>query len=272
MKIKELEAFIAVVDEGGIVKAAEKMFCVPSNISKLINELESRNEQTLFNRDHRELTLTPYGRFFYEQSKKFINDVERFKEITLQSQEIKLLIGGIDIALDYFLPKYIYRYQIANKNVNFQILRGYSRGLESMISNHEYDLIFSDGPIKSPRLDSKLVFQEQLLLVRNIEIGDNPTIYSYGKTCTYREYTEQWAREYLKDFRIIEIESYPLMLTLIHSGMGMAFIPNSIIQQNIQFKPFVDSNYSIKCDIYMIWHKLNKSSALTKFIEYFSLE
>lgn len=270
MKIKEIEAFIAVVEEGGIVNAAEKLFCVPSNISKLINELESRNEQPLFNRDRRELNITPYGRYFYEQAQKLINSIDDFKEKTLQSKEAKLIVGGLDIALDYFLPKYICDYQIDNKNVSFEVYRGYSITLETMISNNEYDLVFSDGPLNSPRLNSKLVFLESLVLTGHLENKEFPIIYSYGNQCTYREYIEQWAKSNFNNFKIIEIESYPLMLNFIENGMGISFIPSSVVQQYPKFEHLVDPTVFIECNIYMIWHKFNQSKALSEFVSYFS--
>lgn len=273
IKIRELEAFIHVVQQGGIVKAADQMFCVPSNISKLISDLESRCKQPLFNRRGRELTLTPFGRYFYAQSIKFLEDSQEFTNINFESKNAKLFIGGLDIALDYFIPEKLYQYKLKNPNIDFEVYRDYSNILEEKVFNNSYDVVFSDGPIVSTRLNSKLAFEERLVLVKNIEIsGKEIIVYSFGENCSYKNLIKLWARKNLKKFRIVEIESYPLMLNLISNQMGISLIPLSIMHQHENFKYLIDVNQFIKCDIYMIWNKLNDSGHIANFIENFLLQ
>lgn len=93
LKLREIEAFIAVVEEKGIVKASERLFCVPSNISKLINDLEAKCYEKLFNRTQRQLHLTPYGRYFYGQALLFFQETELFAERLFTPHSAKLMIG-----------------------------------------------------------------------------------------------------------------------------------------------------------------------------------
>lgn len=270
MKIKELEAFVLVVEEKGIVNASEKLFCVPSNISKLINSLDEKSKQPLFHREGRELNLTPYGRHFYEQVKVFLEYKDNFEQALLDTESAKLLIGGIDIALDYLLPKYIYQYKIENKNINFEFYRDYSSNLEYKIDNKQYDVVFSDGPLTSTKLNSQLVFPEKLVLVRkNIEINEKPIIYSYGTQCSYRAYIKAWANKNFKNFRIVEVESYPLILSLVQNNMGISLIPNSIMGSYPHLHDLIDYSNYVECNIYIIWNKFNESKQMIKFIKYF---
>ncbi|KHF78802.1 Transcriptional regulator, LysR family [Acinetobacter sp. neg1] len=270
MKIKELEAFLALIDEGGIVNAATKLHCVPSNISKLINELEEKCCEPLFNRENRELILTPYGRNFYEETKIILYEIDMFKANTMLSPISKLVIGGLDIALDYFLPDLIYKYISENKNDNthLHIFRDYSINLENKLSNLEYDVIFSDGPLTSPRLESKLVFFEKLILVKGSAAHKTPIIYTFSNQCTYREYIEQWSQKNLKNYTIREIESYPLMLKLIENNIGMTFMPQSIIKDLNVPEHLIHISSSIESNIYIIWNKKNLSQNLVKFIKF----
>ncbi len=268
MKIKELEAFIAIIEEGSIVNAATKLHCVPSNITKLVNELEYKCCEPLFNRENRELVVTPYGRNFYDNAKIILHNIDVFKANSMLSPTSKLVIGGLDIALDYFLPEIICKYTLENKNTQLQIFRNYSINLENKISNLEYDAIFSDGPIVSPRLESELVFFEKLILVRGLRKITSPIIYTYSKECTYREYIEQWAKKNYKSYIIRDVESYPLMLELIKENLGISLIPQSILENLKVPKNFIDYKSTIDCNIYLIWHKKNLSNSLLKFINF----
>src|ERR1700684_2738915 len=57
----DLQVFRAVVEEGGIIKAARKLHRVPSNVTKRIKQLESSMGVTLFHRDRQRLHLSPTG-------------------------------------------------------------------------------------------------------------------------------------------------------------------------------------------------------------------
>ena len=57
----DLQIFNAVVEEGGIIKAARKLHRVPSNVTKRIKQLESSLGVTLFLRDRQRLYLSPTG-------------------------------------------------------------------------------------------------------------------------------------------------------------------------------------------------------------------
>lgn len=66
MKLRSAEAFCRVVELGGIVPAAEAMFCVPSNITKMIKELESELREPLFERYKGRLSVTLFGKQYYQ--------------------------------------------------------------------------------------------------------------------------------------------------------------------------------------------------------------
>lgn len=57
MNFADLQIFKTVVEEGGIVKAAQKLHRVPSNITTRIKQLESAIGTPLFHRDRQRLHL-----------------------------------------------------------------------------------------------------------------------------------------------------------------------------------------------------------------------
>src|SRR5256885_16331195 len=56
-----LQIFKAVVDEGGVAKAATRLHRVPSNITTRVKQLEARLGVALFDRRRRRLVLTRDG-------------------------------------------------------------------------------------------------------------------------------------------------------------------------------------------------------------------
>ena len=61
MDFRELEAFLAVVETGGVGRAAARLHRAQSSITSRIHQLESSLGMTLFHRDSQRLRLTVAG-------------------------------------------------------------------------------------------------------------------------------------------------------------------------------------------------------------------
>lgn len=75
-RFRELEAFIAVVDSGSFVKAAEAMRSSKAAVSRLVQDLETRLGARLINRTTRRLSLTEPGRVYLERSRQIMEELE----------------------------------------------------------------------------------------------------------------------------------------------------------------------------------------------------
>jgi DNA-binding transcriptional LysR family regulator len=72
----EMEAFVQVIDRGGLSAAARALGMTPSAISKLIGRLEARLATQLLLRSTRKLQLTPEGQLFYDRSVRVLADMD----------------------------------------------------------------------------------------------------------------------------------------------------------------------------------------------------
>jgi len=61
MDITDLRVFKAVVEEGGIIKAARRLHRVPSNVTTRVKQLEASLGVELFHRDRQRLHLSATG-------------------------------------------------------------------------------------------------------------------------------------------------------------------------------------------------------------------
>jgi DNA-binding transcriptional LysR family regulator len=75
-KFQEMRAFVAVVDAGSFVRAADALDLSKTAVSRLIGDLESRLGTRLLHRTTRKLSLTPEGEVFHERCIQLLAGVE----------------------------------------------------------------------------------------------------------------------------------------------------------------------------------------------------
>ncbi|GAA4803910.1 LysR family transcriptional regulator [Tomitella cavernea] len=80
MDLQSLTYFVAVVDRGGVTRAAESLYISQPSLSQSIRTLERRLGVTLFDRGGGRLELTTDGRAFDTAARRILADVEHAKE------------------------------------------------------------------------------------------------------------------------------------------------------------------------------------------------
>ncbi|GAA3722811.1 LysR family transcriptional regulator [Gordonia hankookensis] len=87
--------FVAVVDHGGITKAAQSLYISQPSLSQAIRTLERRLGVTLFDRTGRRLELTEAGRKLDVAARRILADVDRAKAKVEAVRELRA--GRVDI-------------------------------------------------------------------------------------------------------------------------------------------------------------------------------
>lgn len=75
-RFRELEAFVAVVETGSFIKAAEALRSSKTAVSRLIQDLETRLGARLLHRTTRRLSLTEAGREYHARGKQVLEELE----------------------------------------------------------------------------------------------------------------------------------------------------------------------------------------------------
>ena len=87
-KFQEMQAFVAVVDAGSFVRAANALDISKTAVSRLVGDLEVRLGTRLLHRTTRKLSLTPEGEVFHERCRQVLDEVaEAEAELTARSGE-----------------------------------------------------------------------------------------------------------------------------------------------------------------------------------------
>ncbi len=84
-QLEDMNAFIRIVEAGGISRAAEQMDIAKSAISRRLVDLETRLGVRLLNRTTRTSSLTEAGQSYYERALKVIDDVAELNGIVADS-------------------------------------------------------------------------------------------------------------------------------------------------------------------------------------------
>lgn len=88
-KFQEMRAFVAVVDAGSFVRAADALNLSKTAVSRLVGELEARLGIRLLHRTTRKLSLTAEGEVFNERCRQLLDGVaEAEAELSSHSGEV----------------------------------------------------------------------------------------------------------------------------------------------------------------------------------------
>lgn len=84
-RFRALQAFVAVVDAGSFVLAAEQMRVSKAAVSRLLQELEAHLGARLLHRTTRRLSLTEAGRDYVQRARQILEDLEEADNVASQS-------------------------------------------------------------------------------------------------------------------------------------------------------------------------------------------
>ncbi len=96
-RLENMEAFVRVVEDGGISAAADKLNVAKSAVSRRLKELEGHLGVELFHRTTRKMNLTDTGRIYYQDCIRILDQILE-TELTV-AQAHGTLKGNLKVAL-----------------------------------------------------------------------------------------------------------------------------------------------------------------------------
>ena len=270
-----LQIFKAVVDFGGVTRAAEQLHRVPSNVTTRLKQLEEGLGTKLFHRHGRKLLLSSDGNLLLAYAEQLLR-LSAEAELALRSGKPrgKLRIGTIDATAATRLPLVLARYHRANPQVQIELVSGTTGSLLEQLSRYAIEAAFVAERFEPAGLEMIPVFHERLVVIAPKEItaikkpGDfrGMTVIVFGVGCSYRRTLEEWlARSKITPERVLEIGSYHAMVTCVAAGSGIALMPHSVVQalhaeREVSILP-LPAQFS-EATTFLVWPKEHRSAAL----------
>lgn len=165
--IENLRHFLAVVENHGVNRAAERLFISSSSLTRSIQMIETDKKVTLFNRIGRGLNLTQEGEVLYQEAKDVVT---RFDGLLAdQTQKGADLTGHFMLGASHFLCKSILPGKLINvsekfKNASFGVYSFDSSILLRKIHIGEIDFGISFALKTDNVVESEVISSGQLYL------------------------------------------------------------------------------------------------------------
>lgn len=168
MDLRQLRSFAAVIEEGSINRAAERLNCSQPSVSVQMRHLEEELGLTLLDRRTRGVAPTPAGERFYADCLKILGDVEAARQrMSDWSREVSgsLAAGIIPTVSKGALPKVLPAYTSEYPNVDIRIAEAYSGTLTEWVLEGDLDFALVTETPHEPSLVHTVVSAESLVLV-----------------------------------------------------------------------------------------------------------
>jgi DNA-binding transcriptional LysR family regulator len=240
MELTELRIFRAVVEQGGINKAAHALHRVPSNVTTRIKQLEETLGVKLFVRAKKRLELSAEGRLL-------MNYAEQLLRISAEAQAAmrngkprgRLRIGALESTAAARLPPVLSRYHLLYPEVQLDLVTGTSGALVARVNRHDIEAALVAEPFNTAGLEMLTAFVEELALITPksadpvrtpADIG-NRTVIAFAAGCSYRRRLEDWlGGAKVAPDRVMEFQSYHAIVACVAAGAGIAIVPRSVLQ------------------------------------------
>lgn len=238
MDLRDLEVFRAVVTEGGITRAAEKVGRVQSSVTTRIKQLEQELGVDLFVREGKRLHLSPSGKVLLGYAERLLGLAEEARAALHDATprgEFKL--GAMESTAAVRLPAPLTEYYRRYPAVDLKLRTGNPRQLSAGVLAGDLDAALVAEPVAEARFAWAPAFEENLVLVTPLDqppiVEDGPlpdTVIVFENGCPHRGRLEAWYADRSDMPRqTIELGSYHAMFGSVVAGMGVALMPESVL-------------------------------------------
>ncbi|MCM3023826.1 LysR family transcriptional regulator [Heyndrickxia ginsengihumi] len=250
METNDLIIFLKVAELGSFSKAAEQLGYVQPNVTARIKILEDELQAPLFKRTNRGVSLLPEGKVLFEYASQVINLISEAKEKITHTPSL-LKIGATPTITTNYLSHYL-----LNGSDQFSLYTRPAHELLSLLKTSTLDIIFINRDLQENEFELVHTFHEKIswLGAKNIGFSDfrhMTAFVSRDADCPYRKATLHFLQKRKRHWKVVEIDSLELILSMIKNCKGMAILPTKMCSDNIIEYPVKQTSLDdVKINIY----------------------
>jgi DNA-binding transcriptional LysR family regulator len=237
MDLSDLRIFSAVVEEGGITRAAERLHRVQSNVTTRIRQLEDELGVPLFIREGKRLHLAPSGEMLLGYARRMLSLADEAQAALRDATPRGLFrLGAMESTASVRLPAPLAEYSRRYPEVTLELRTGNPTQLSAAVLSGEVEAALVAEPVADAKFDSIVAFEEEPVIVAAdshppVKRGAVPkTMIVFENGCPHRLRMEKWyASQGEMPDRVLELGSYHAMLGCVLAGMGAALLPRSVL-------------------------------------------
>ncbi len=255
VNLHQLTTFCAVLNEGGMTAAADKLFLTQPAVSQQIRSLEEELGVELLVRGTRQVKPTLQGQLLFDYAKKIIQLAQQ-AEVAIQTigTEIKgtLRIGTLNSLGLHLISPVVGMF--LKHNTDLHIKLDYSKGNDLIQAMNEGVLdvlilpdVAEEYGIEIQNIQSRFLTKEEIWLVasgkdssipRQIQLDDyfyRPVVAFSGEYPAFTELLMKRVRELGASFNpVFDSSNVGTLKRVIESGLGIGFLPSHSIRKQVR--------------------------------------
>lgn len=237
MRYSQIRAFHYVAISGGFSRAAEALSLTQPAVSEQVRKLEGHHDVLLFNRDRKQVTLTPAGERLLLTTKQFFEVEQQISDIL--SENRASLEGTLRIMADsaYHLTHRLKNFRTKNPNVLVSVRTGNTADILTALRNYDAEIGVvgslnpgSDMEIMSLGTSPIVAFTSKSFL-RNLgpttsieELVQHPLVFREKGSKTRQKLEEESLRLGISLKPAFEVEGREAVQEIVAAGAGIGFV------------------------------------------------
>ncbi|MED5018279.1 LysR family transcriptional regulator [Paenibacillus chibensis] len=274
MELRQLNTFRTVSSTLNFTRAAEVLNYVPSNVTMQIKALENELGVRLFDRLGKQLVLTTAGQRFLTHIQGVLDKLDEARSDIHDNENLSgtLTVSANEVICAYRLPAVFQRFRSQHPGVRLIFRSVPNQELKQTLFEGTADVVYMlDEPIRSSGLAVESLREETFCLfaapdhpltkrtVLQLEDFHGEVFLTNEKGCPYRTmFDRSFEKEGIDSITYLEFQSAEAIKQCAISGIGIAFLPEIVVEAEIERGELVALPWQIpdlRVYTQMLWHK-----------------
>ncbi|UIN23606.1 LysR family transcriptional regulator [Herbaspirillum frisingense] len=241
-----LQAFLALVDCRHFGHAAERCHVSQSAFSAMIQKLEAAAGARLFERDTRNVTLTPEGELFVQVARQLVHDIEAaFADMSdyVARRKGRVAIAALPSLAAGWLPPVLAQYRRRYPGVMLELFDAISDHCLDLLRQGKADIALTAPGPNLLEFDTRPLYSDPFYLVcrrdhklagkRRIKVVQlaGCEMIHLARSTSVRQHLDAALRPGAVIHTGLEVEHLATVAALIESGLGVSVVPELTLFQ-----------------------------------------
>jgi DNA-binding transcriptional LysR family regulator len=243
--LRQLEALLAVAEEGSFTAAADRLHTVQSNVSGHVHQLESELGVQLLVRSRRGTVPTEFGVRVLDRARAIRSELEALRKDVSMLQGLETghaTLGVVGTVSRSLVPALVVEMRRVAPALSLRLTEGASERLAVEVAERQLASAVVTEPVNDPRLVVEHLRDEDLvgLVPASVMVGAREPV-SLAALAEHslilppqgnplRDEVDDAARAEHVELRVpIEVEGIRLIADLVASGAGVSILPETAV-------------------------------------------
>lgn len=243
-----MEYFVAVVDHGGVTRAANALYIAQPSLSQAIKSLEKELGVELFDRSGRQMTLTSAGELFSGPARQALRDAAKARAKVDAVRDLRtgrLHIAALPTLASDILPGLVAALRRVHPGIQVHVHDpGGPTDVETAVRTGQVEIGLTELPLHSPQLESMPLGTQTMVLAVPAELAhglpdpvplervvDLPLVLGPVDPSKLSVVDEAVAQ--VSGNVVVRSAHRDTVMSLVTAGVGATFLPRSLAEREL---------------------------------------